>query len=87
MKTWARSTGELPMRKRVLEDAEFISNNPRLAPFVEQLPYGFASVKKDEGTYKQAILDAVDEVLLNDMKPADALAEAAQRVNRMLEEE
>ncbi len=57
----------------------------KLRPFLEQMPYARMSLRKDEGAYRSAIVDAIDEVLFNDKAPADALEQAASRVNEMLE--
>jgi multiple sugar transport system substrate-binding protein len=92
MTTWAEHTGELPMRRRMLDDAAFHARmseqtGRRIEPFIEQMPYARASLKKDETVYKKAIVDAVDRVLLRDVDPAEALADAADDVDAMLEEQ
>lgn len=85
MKLWSERTGELPMRRRVLSDQAFKKANPMLRAFIEQLPYSYASVKKDEAAYSGAITRAMEEIIYNDMDPAEALREAAATVNKMLE--
>ena len=87
MKFWCEKVGELPMRRRVLRDREFIKRIGRLGPFLEQMEYSFASVKKDETEYRIAIAEAIQEVLLNDVPPARALDTAARRINTMLARE
>ena len=84
MKYWCEKVGELPMRRRVLSDRAFVKRMGRLGPFLEQMEYSFASVKKDETEYRVAIAEAIQEVLLNDVPPAEALAGAAKRINAML---
>ncbi len=74
------------MRTRVLHDAAFLEVSGKLRPFLDQMPYAQMSLKKDEGVYRAAIVDAVEEVLLNDLEPAAALHQAALRVNEMLEQ-
>ncbi len=92
MTTWAEHTGELPMRRRVLDDDLFRARmdeltDGRIAPFIEQMPYAHASLKKDETVYKRAVVDAIDRVLLRGVDPAEALADAAGQVDAMLEAE
>ncbi len=86
MVLWSQQTGELPMRIRVLRDAAFLKVSGKLRPFLDQMPYARMSLKKDEGVYRSAIVDAIEEVLLNDLEPAIALHQAALRVNSMLEQ-
>ncbi len=90
MVAWSEGTGELPMRRRVLEDEAYRSRmgeltGGRIEPFLEQMEYAQASLKKDEVTYKAALVEAVDRVLLTDADPAEALHDAAGRVDEMLE--
>ena len=100
MKFWSRCTGELPLRRRVLEDRAFLQAaepaegqgecpwTPErvqlLLPFFDQMAYTDASLKKDEAVYKAAILHAIDEVVLKDVPPREALDTAAKKVNPML---
>ena len=85
MVAWSKTTGELPMRARVLEDEAYLVGAGKLRPFLEQMPYARMSLRKDEGAYRSAIVDAIGEVLFNDKAPAAALEQAASRVNEMLE--
>lgn len=90
MVTWSEGTGELPMRRRVLEDGDYRARmaeltSDRIQPFLDQMAFAQASLKKDEGTYKAAMVEAIDRVLLKDEEPAEALHGAAERVDAMLE--
>ncbi len=90
MVAWSEGTGELPMRRRVLDDGDYETRmagltSDRIQPFLEQMPFAQASLKKDEGTYKAAMVEAIDRVLLQDEEPAEALHSAAERVDAMLE--
>lgn len=90
MVTWSEGTGELPMRRRVLEDEAYRARmdeltDGRIEPFLVQMEYAQASLKKDEVTYKASLVEAVDRVLLTDADPAEALHDAAERVDEMLE--
>ncbi|KPJ59383.1 MAG: hypothetical protein AMS15_07025 [Planctomycetes bacterium DG_23] len=83
-KAWALNVGELPMRKAVAESAELVEKEPRIAPFLEQMPYAYSSLKKEEEVYKRAITAAVEDALLKDKSAEDALNDAAVKVNEML---
>ncbi len=83
-KFWSHKTGELPTRRAVLNDNEFKTAHPRYIPFITQLPHSFASVKKDETAYKRAIVEAVEQMVYNDMDAATALKRAAKSINTML---
>ncbi|MFC1745518.1 ABC transporter substrate-binding protein [Candidatus Riflebacteria bacterium] len=85
MKYWARSTGEIPMRRVVLLDEEFKNKDKKLIPFIEQMEYAHSSVKKDEKMYQGAITEALEQIIYNDMTPEKALNRAARTINLMLE--
>ncbi len=83
-KYWSHNTGELPMRRQVLHDIEFKQSHERYIPFIEQLPVSYASVKKDEAAYKRAMVEAVEQMVYNDMDAATAVKRAAKSINEML---
>jgi len=83
-KFWSHSTGELPMRRAILRDNTFRKEHPDYEPFLIQLPYSYSSVKKDEGAYKRAIVEAVEQTVYNDMDARTALGQAAKSINKML---
>ncbi len=92
MVTWSEGTGELPMRRQVLDDEQYRTRmaqvtGDRIQPFLDQMAFAEASLKKDEGEYKAALVEAIDRVLLKDVEPAEALHDAAGRVDEMLERE
>ncbi len=87
MKRWTKKTGEVPMRRQVLNDTDFKKKNPLLVTFINQLPYSHSSVKKDETLYKSAITEAMEQIIYNDMSPKKALEQAARTVNKMLRKE
>lgn len=84
MKLWTEATGELPVRREVLSDAPFVAKIGRLQPFLEQMPYSYFSVKKNENEYQLHVQEAIYEILFNKRKPAWALNQAAGRINTML---
>jgi multiple sugar transport system substrate-binding protein len=86
MTYWSEQTGEVPLRKEVLEDSEFQASHPLMIPFIKQMPYSVVSLKKNENKYKYYIQRAIERVLLQDVTPKEALNEAEKGVNKMLEE-
>jgi len=87
MKYWSQRTGELPMRRDVLKDEQLKKADPLLGPFIEQLPYSYSSIKKDETTYMWAVSEAMEQMVYNGMDAATALQRAAVTINKMLERE
>ncbi len=85
MKSWTRATAELPVRREVLDDEAFLAELGPLQPFLAQMPYTRASLKKDETPYRRAIIDCIDEVTYEDADPAEALERAAVKINAALE--
>jgi multiple sugar transport system substrate-binding protein len=81
---WSEQTGELPVHQQVLDDSAFRAEHPELEPFLAQMPYSYSSLKKDESVYMDAIIEAIQQVVLRDMDPAEALNRAAETVDAML---
>jgi multiple sugar transport system substrate-binding protein len=80
MKAWLERVGELPAKKALVEDPE-ITGDPFFGPFVEQLPYAYATFFIDERANRQAIMDAAQAVLLKNEDPKKALDDAVEKVN------
>jgi multiple sugar transport system substrate-binding protein len=87
MKFWWSRTGEVPMRRQVLEDEEFLAEAALLEPFLEQMPYADASLKKDEGVYMRAVFGVIRDVVLEGDDPGRALHAGAGKINAMLARE
>ncbi|MDD2716808.1 MAG: ABC transporter substrate-binding protein [Candidatus Wallbacteria bacterium] len=84
MLKWVDWVGELPMRQEAAMDPELRKKYPQLSAFLDQMPYTYASLKKDEGRYKQEIELAIERVLLLHYTPEQSISQAAQEINRML---
>ncbi|MBV9898563.1 MAG: extracellular solute-binding protein [Chloroflexi bacterium] len=85
MRQWVEQVGELPARTSVAAEAKY-ANDPKLGPFLQSLDYGYATFFVDEASDRQAVLDAVNEVLLNNTPPDQAVKGAADKVQAMLDD-
>jgi multiple sugar transport system substrate-binding protein len=83
MERWTKATGELPARPEV---ADKFKSDPKLAGFIEGLPYAYATFFVDETKQRQTLLDGVDEVILNKVDPKVALENAAKKDQALLDE-
>lgn len=81
---WTEATGEIPLYRSVLEDPQFRSAHKELLPFILSMEYAYSSLKKDETAYKNAIVEAIEKVILRNVPPGTALEQAAEKVNAML---
>jgi hypothetical protein len=57
-----------------------------VAPFIESLPYSYATFMVNEADLRQAVLDAFDNVVLAGMDPEVALQEAEDKIQAQLDE-
>jgi multiple sugar transport system substrate-binding protein len=85
MRQWVEKVGELPARTSVAAEDKY-ARDPRLGPFLESLDSGYATFFVDESADRQAVLDAVNEVLLNGTSPERAVQGAADKVQSMLDQ-
>lgn len=85
MRRWTDKTGELPARPVVAKEDKF-AKDPKLGPFVQSLEFGYATFFVDEAADRQAVLDAVDQVILNGARPEAAVKEAEQKVQALLDQ-
>lgn len=85
MRKWVEKVGEIPARIKVAQDPTYL-NDPKLGPFISQLPYGEATFLVDEKGIRQAIIDAVDQVLLKNVDPKKALDEATAKAQKLYDE-
>jgi multiple sugar transport system substrate-binding protein len=85
MRQWVEKVGELPARPAVAKEDKY-ANDPKLGPFLQSLDYGYATFFVDESADRQAVLDAVNEVLLNGTSPDQAVKGAADKVQGMLDQ-
>ena len=85
MRRWTPAIGELPARTAVADEQEFASDE-KLQPFIEQLPNAYATFFVNESENRQAVMDAMDQVLLEGMDPETAVAEAESKVQDILDQ-
>lgn len=85
MRRWTPATGELPARPEVANEETF-TQDEKLGPFIEQLPYSYATFFVNEAENRQAVMDAMDQVLLEDMAPEVAVQEAEATVQQILDD-
>lgn len=83
MERWTKAVGELPARPAVA--AQF-KDDPKLKGFVEGLPYAHATFFVDEQKDRQALIDAVDEVILKNTAPDAALNAAQKKVQTLFDD-
>jgi multiple sugar transport system substrate-binding protein len=85
MRQWVEKVGELPAKPDVAREDKY-AKDPKLGPFLQSLDYGYATFFVDESADRQAVLDAVNEVLLNGAPPDQAVKTAQDKVQAMLDE-
>ncbi|MFZ5816334.1 MAG: extracellular solute-binding protein [Bacillota bacterium] len=83
MERWTNAIGELPARPEV---AQKFANDPKLKGFIEGLPYANATFFVDEKKDRQALIDAVDEVILKGKDPEAALKDAEAAVQKLFDD-
>jgi multiple sugar transport system substrate-binding protein len=85
MKEWTKEIGEIGARLDIIKIDE-LTNDPKLGPFIKQLPYAISYFYVDEGANKDIFIDAIDEVVLKNTPPKEALNEAAERIQLILDD-
>ena len=82
---WTPRIGELPARQSLAADPALASNE-KLAPFLESLPFSYATFLVNEADLRQAVIDAFDQVTLNGVDTKAAIQEAQDKVQTQLDE-
>jgi multiple sugar transport system substrate-binding protein len=85
MRRWTPAVGELPARTAIANEETF-TQNEKLAPFISSLPFAFATFFVNETADRQAVMDAMDQVLLEGMDAQTAVTEAEAKVQQILDE-
>ncbi len=85
MRQWTPATGELPALSALAEEEQFTSDE-KLAPFIESLPFSYATFLVDEAALRQDVIDAFDQVILTGVDAATAVAEAEASTQERLNE-
>ncbi|GGK41338.1 extracellular solute-binding protein [Salinarimonas ramus] len=84
MEIWLETVGELPARREVaLTEANLA--DPIYGPFLRGLDYAHTTLFVDEAAQRQLIIDATNRILLQDVAPADALADAAEEEQELID--
>lgn len=82
---WTPAVGELPARVALAEDPALLEDD-KVAPFIESLPYSYATFMVNEAELRQAVLDAFDNVVLAGVDPEVAIQEAQDIVQAQLDQ-
>lgn len=82
---WLQQVGELPASRRLLNDAS-LTADPIIGPFIQGLASARATFFIDETAQRQVIVDAVNEVVVNNKSPMQALQEAAAKEQKVLDD-
>lgn len=82
---WLENVGELPSRRALVNDPR-LSADPIFGPFIQGLGYARATFFVDETAQRQVIVDAVNEVVVNNKSPLQALQEAAAKEQKILDD-
>jgi len=84
MRRWTPAIGELPARVELLKDPAFTAD-PLLAPFIQSLPFAYATYFVDESADRKALIDAYDKVILKGEDPKKALDAAVAEVQKLFD--
>ncbi|GAB4575391.1 MAG: extracellular solute-binding protein [Anaerolineae bacterium] len=82
---WVEIVGELPAQLEAAQDEDLLAD-PELGPFAAGLEYAHATFFVDETQQRQVLVDAYDRVRLEGMDPCEALNEAAELEQALLDE-
>lgn len=84
-KRWTPAVGELPARQALASDPA-LTSNPLVAPFIESLPFSYATFLVNEADLRQFVMDAFDQVTLQGLDAETAIQEAQAKVQAQLDE-
>jgi multiple sugar transport system substrate-binding protein len=65
---------------------EAFAKDEKLGPFIEQLPYSYATFFVNEAANRQAVMDAMDAVLLQNEDPKKAVETAQATCQQILDD-
>lgn len=85
MKEWTVKIGEIGVRTTLANDPELLKDE-KLAPFIKQLPVAHSYFYVDETADRKALVDAIDQVLLNNVDPKKAFDDATKKVQALLDD-
>lgn len=81
---WLDVVGELPASRSLIGDPA-LADDPVYGPFIRAFNYATAEIFVDEAGQRDVIVDAINEVVLNGVDPADAIAAAAAADQALLD--
>src|SRR5438128_4504243 len=84
-RVWLQRVGELPASRKLVDDPQ-LAADPIYGPFIQGLAYARATFFVDETAQRQVLVDAVNEVVVNNKSPRQALDEAAVKEQKILDE-
>ncbi len=82
---WLQRVGELPASRKLVGDPA-LAADPVYGPFIQGLAYARATLFVNETAQREVLVDAVNEVVINNKTPEQALAGAAAREQKILDE-
>lgn len=82
---WTPAIGELPARTALASDPALLEDE-HLKPFIESLPWSYATFTINEADMRQAVMDAYDQVTLNGVDIETALTEAQDKIQPQYDE-
>ena len=82
---WLQQVGELPASRKLVNDPQ-LAADALYGPFIRGLAYARATFFVDESAQRQVLVDAVNEVVVNNKSPRQALDEAAAKEQKILDE-
>jgi multiple sugar transport system substrate-binding protein len=84
MQLWLEVVGELPAKPSAALTDENTAD-PVFGPFINGLSYAHTTIFADESGQRQVLVDAVSRMLLEGASAADALAQAAEAEQALLD--
>ncbi|WBU56250.1 extracellular solute-binding protein [Paracoccus sediminicola] len=85
MEIWLEVVGELPARRSAALTDENLANET-YAPFLKGLEYAHTTRFVDEAAQRQVAIDMVNRVMLEDQAIPDALAQAAEEEQKIIDD-
>lgn len=85
MDYWLKEVGELPARKS-FANREDLVKDPKVGPFIKGMAYASTTFMPDEAGIRDAMMNAVDNVLLKNMDPKAALDQATKQAQAVYDE-
>ncbi len=83
MGVWLEKVGELPANPGFAAQQK---DKPFVGVFLKGLDYAHATIFVDESGQRKVFVDMVDQVILRNRAPADALKEAAETEQRLIDD-